>query len=137
MAKREHTNAASPPGLSLSIERAMKYSCSDSPSLPDGSSPRTVRSLNGGLPIARSKVSETFALVKSSWRTHASGCSSLAMRAVDGSISMAVTAVLAAAASGISARNRPVPQPGSRIVPPAKPMASTAFQTAWTMNSGV
>ena len=31
-----HTKAAKPPGFNRSIERAMKYSCRDSPSLPDG-----------------------------------------------------------------------------------------------------
>ena len=96
-----------------------------------------MRSLNGGLPITSSNVSASRALVKSSFLTQASGCSSAAIPAVHGSISMAVNAVLPASASGISARNSPVPQPGSSTVPPAKPMRVTAPQMARTMYSGV
>ena len=96
-----------------------------------------MRSLNGGLPTARSNISGSRALVKSSLRIHASGYSSLAMRAVVGSISMPVAADLAASFSGIIARNRPVPQPGSSTLPPLNPMPERAVQTARTMNSGV
>ena len=59
------------------------------------------------------------------------------MRAVVGSISMPVAAEHAATFSGIIARNRPVPQPGSSTLPPAKPMRASAAHTARTMNSGV
>ncbi len=96
-----------------------------------------MRSLNGGLPIASSNVSAMRALVKSSLRTQASGCSSAAIRAVHGSISIAVALVLPTRLSGIKARNSPVPQPGSSTVPPAKPMRVTAPQMARTMYSGV
>ena len=105
--------------------------------MPAGSSARTVRSLNGGLPTARSKLSGRRALVKSSPLIHASGWSSLAIRAVVGSISMPVAADRAATFSGIIARNRPVPQPGSSTLPPRKPMRPSAAHTARTMNSGV
>ena len=134
---RLHTKAASPPDFSRSMLRARKYSCSDSPSFPAGSLARTLRSENGGFPTARSNVSLSFALVKSSLRTHASGYSSFAMRAVVGSISIAVIVEPFATASGISARNRPVPQPGSSTRPPVNPIRSSARQIARTTNSGV
>jgi hypothetical protein len=76
-------------------------------------------------------------LVKSSALIQASGKSSLTMRAVTGSASMPVSTVLAAAASGSMAMNRPVPQPGSSTRPPVKPMRVSARQIARTMNSGV
>ena len=96
-----------------------------------------MRSENGGLPIASSNVSAMRALVKSSLRTQASGCSKAAIWAVHGSISTAVNAVLPTSGSGISAMNSPVPAPGSSTVPPPKPMRVTASQMARTMNSGV
>jgi hypothetical protein len=59
------------------------------------------------------------------------------MRAVAASASMPVRLVLSASCSGIRAKKRPEPHPGSRIGPPAKPMRSTARQTARITNSGV
>ncbi len=75
--------------------------------------------------------------MKSSARIQASGNSFAAIRAVIASASMPVSAALAAAFSGTSARNRPVPQPGSSTLPPLKPMRVSASQIDRTMNSGV
>ena len=77
------------------------------------------------------------ALVKSSARMRAFGWRSFAIRAVTGSISTPVSVVLSSRASGMRAKKRPVPHPGSRTRPPEKPMRRNARQIARTMNSGV
>ena len=59
------------------------------------------------------------------------------IRAVIGSISTPVSVVLVSSASGMRAKKRPVPHPGSRTRPPEKPMRRRARQMARTMNSGV
>ena len=54
-----------------------------------------------------------------------------------GSISTPVSASLPARASEERAKNRPVPQPGSRTRPPSKPIRRSVRQMARIMNSGV
>src|SRR5271165_4096303 len=77
------------------------------------------------------------ALVKSSARMRAFGWRSFAIRAVIGSISTPVSVVLASSASGMRAKKRPVPHPGSRTRPPEKPMRPSARHITLPMNSGV
>ena len=72
------------------------------------------------------------ALVKSSARMRAFGWRSFAIRAVIGSISTPVSVVLSSRASGMRAKKRPVPHPGSRTRPPEKPMRRNARQIAAT-----
>ena len=59
------------------------------------------------------------------------------IRAATASISTPVSASLPARASGQRAKNRPVPQPGSRTRPPSKPIRRSVRQMARIMNSGV
>ena len=70
------------------------------------------------------------ALVKSSARMRAFGWRSFAIRAVTGSISTPVSVVLSSSASGMRAKKRPVPHPGSSTRPPEKPMRLKARQIA-------
>ena len=59
------------------------------------------------------------------------------MRAVIGSYSMPVSRVVLRSSGGSSAKNRPVPMPGSSTRPPENPRCRAARQSARTIGSGV
>jgi hypothetical protein len=107
------------------------------PSLPAGSSVLITVGANGGLPIARSKSGGRMAFVKSASQMSDSGYSSFAIRAVMGSRSTPRNDDRMAMPSGISALNKPVPTPPSKIAPPVNPSCRSPFQTARTIYSGV